>query len=92
MVDVNNTCSISLTHQDGYMDPCGYFVQNNLIFKISCRKKCTFEVTWHSSKSRDSGARPQAHIPALKANTLVHRNCLNGDVPSLSGTITLLSF
>ena len=23
------------THQDGYMDPYGYFVQNNLIFKIS---------------------------------------------------------
>ena len=37
----------------------------------SCRKKCTFEVSWHSGKSRDSGARPQAHFPALKANALV---------------------
>lgn len=55
------------------MDPCGYFVQNNLIFKISTHvgKNAHLELSWHSGKSRDSGARPQAHIPALKANALV---------------------
>lgn len=36
-------------------------------------------------KSVDSGARPRAHVPALKADALGHGNCLNDDFPSHSG-------
>lgn len=37
-------------------------------------------------------ARPWAHIPTLKADALIHGNCLNDDFPSHLATKELLSF
>lgn len=37
-------------------------------------------------------ARPRAHIPTLKADALIHGNCLNDDFPSHLATKELLSF
>lgn len=73
MVDVNNTCSIFLkTHQDGYMDPCGYFVQNNLIFKISTHVGKNAHLRYLGIVVKAGTLEPGHRlIPALKANALV---------------------
>lgn len=58
-----------------------------------CRKSACFKYLGIVVReSTDPGARPWAHVPALKADARGHGYCLNGDFPSHSGNQRTINF